>query len=319
MSDKSTKNFLIGNGCMLLAAIFWGFNVLATKDLIPDFMPSESVAVVRLVGGAILFWVTSLFIKCEPIQKKDWLRIILGGVVGLFGFIYSFVIALRYGSAINIAIIMTLPPMFVILINILFQHLRPSLTEYAGVLISFASAVIIILSGADNHDYASSSMLGNFLAIFSAFCYALYLVIVERPSKTYSPLSLLRWVFLFGALPALFLLPDLQNMPILHTSQQTPWVEIIFILLCPTYFAYFLIQPAIVRIGSGLVSLYQYLIPVVATVAAVMMGRETLYWSQVFAMAVIVIGMLITNLGKKKRINVLKKYSSHLLSKTLPF
>ena len=55
MSDKSMNSFLLGNGCILLATIFWGINVPATKALIPDFMTAEGISVVRLVGGAILF------------------------------------------------------------------------------------------------------------------------------------------------------------------------------------------------------------------------------------------------------------------------
>ena len=58
MSDKSMNSFLLGNGCILLATIFWGINVPATKALIPDFMTAEGMSVVRLVGGAILFWGT---------------------------------------------------------------------------------------------------------------------------------------------------------------------------------------------------------------------------------------------------------------------
>lgn len=302
MSPKSVNSFLLGNGCILLATIFWGINVPATKALIPDFMTAEGISVVRLVGGAILFWITSLFFKCEKIRKEDWLRVFLGGVVGLFGFIYIFVLSLRYGSAIDISIIMTLPPMFVILIGVLFRHARPSLLEYAGVAISFGGAVIVILAGAGSSDQASSRILGDFLGILSAFCFALYLVIIEKPGKTYSPLSLLRWIFLFAALPALFLLPDMRNMPILHTSLLTPWIEIAFILFCPTFIAYFLIQPAIRNIGAELTSLYQYLLPVVATIATVLMGLESLRWTQIAAMAVIVAGMVITNLGKKKRV-----------------
>ena len=163
MSDKSMNSFLLGNGCILLATIFWGINVPATKALIPDFMTAEGISVVRLVGGAILFWGTSLFFKCEKIKRGDWLRVILGGLVGLFGFIYIFILSLRYGSAIDIAIIMTLPPMFVILIGVVFQRLRPSLLEYAGVAVSFAGAVIVILGGAGSPDQASSNILGDFL------------------------------------------------------------------------------------------------------------------------------------------------------------
>lgn len=71
---------------MLLAVIFWGINIPVTKALIPEWMTAESISVVRLIGGCILFWITSIFMKCEAIEKEDWLKIVLGGMIGLFAF-----------------------------------------------------------------------------------------------------------------------------------------------------------------------------------------------------------------------------------------
>lgn len=297
-----TSGFLVGNACMLLASIFWGVNISVTKALIPEWMTAEGIIVVRLVLGAVLFWLASMFVKCERIDPHDWLRLISGGFIGLFGFIYLFVTSLRYGNPIDVSIIMTLPPMFVILIGVLFQKRRPSLLECVGVFVSFAGALIVILYGKGGVS-GSDNFLGNLLATASAVCYALYLVILEKPSHTYRPVTMLRWVFLFSAVPALFLVPGMQYMPIFETDSITPWLEISFILICPTFLAYFLVQPAIKRIGSELVSLYQYMIPVFATVSAVMMGIDRLKWIQVVAMVVIIIGMAITNFDKRKRVS----------------
>lgn len=292
--------FIAGNACILLATIFWGINVSVTKALIPEWMTADGISAVRLVGGCILFWLVSLFMHHKPIQRNDWLRLFLGGFFGLFGFIYLFVTSLRYGNPIDISIIMTLPPVFVILIGVIFQHQRPSLMEYIGVVISFAGAVIVIL-GAGGGQAGSDNTLGDLLAIASTICYAFYLVILERPTRTYRPVTMLRWVFLFAAVPMLFFVPGMQEMPILHTTDSIPWVEIAFILFCPTFIAYFLVQPAIRGIGSELVSLYQYLLPVFATISAVLMGLDRLKWIQVIAMCVIVGGMALTTIGKKHR------------------
>lgn len=299
-TDSNKKSFITGNACMLLAAIFWGLNVTVTKALIPEWMTSNGISVVRIIGGCILFWLVSMFMKTQKIARGDWGKLIMGGVIGLFGFISLFVTSLRYGNPIDISIIMTIPPMFVILIGVIFQHQRPSWIEYVGVIVSFIGAAIVIL---DNNGSASGSnvILGDILAILSTFCYAIYLVVLEKPSKTYKPLSLLRWVFLFAAIPALTLVPGMQDMPIAKTTEAIPWLEIGFILLCPTFIAYFLVQPAIKSIGSELVSLYQYLIPVIATISAVAVGIDHLKIMQVVAMVVIIIGMVFTNMGKKHR------------------
>lgn len=294
------KGFLIGNACILLATIFWGINVSATKALIPAWMSADSITAVRLVGGCILFWIASMFTVNQRIQRHDWIKLFLGGFIGLFGFIYLFVTSLKYGNPIDISIIMTLPPVFVILMGVFFEHRKVSLVECLGVLVSFGGAVIVIAEAGGSDTQASNRLLGNLLAVASTICYAFYLVILEGPTKTYKPVNMLRWVFLFAAIPALVLVPELLHQPILHTTAAVPWIEILFILFCPTFLAYFLVQPAIKDIGSELVSLYQYLLPVFATISAVLMGLDHLKWIQVLAMAVIIGGMVITNYAKLK-------------------
>lgn len=302
LKTEKASSLLIGNLCMLIAALFWGLNVSVTKALIPMEMTADAITVVRLIGGAVLFWFASAFVKCESIQRSDWLKLLLGGFVGLFGFIYLFITSLRYGSAIDISIIMTLPPIFVILIGVVFLHRRPGWMEYAGVVVSFAGAAIVILGGADQTKNGSDNILGDLLAVASTICYAFYLTILEEPTKKYKPVALLRWIFLFAAIPALFLLPGFDKIPLLHTHKAIPWIEIGFILLCPTFIAYFLVQPAMKRIGSELVSIYQYLLPVFATISAVLMKIDRLRWIQVIAMVVIVVGMLLTTFGKRRRV-----------------
>jgi hypothetical protein len=291
---------MLGNVCILLAAIFWGVNVSFTKALIPEWMSSEGVTAVRLIGGCALFWLASLFVKCDRIERQDWLRLLLGGVVGLFGFIYIFVMSLRYGNPIDISIIMTLPPVFVVLMGVIFMKRRPAWMEYAGIAVSFVGAAVVVLGGQAGKN-GSDNLLGDLLAVASTICYAFYLVILEKPSHTYQPVNMLRWVFLFAALPALALVPGMQHEGIINATKAAPWLEIGFILLCPTFLAYFLVQPAIKYIGSELVSIYQYLIPVFASISAVVMGLDRLKWIQVLAMVIIVGGMVLTNVGKKRR------------------
>lgn len=292
---------LIGNACMLIAAIFWGVNVTLTKALIPDWMTADGIAGVRIVGGCILMWLVSLFLKNDRIDRSDWKRIIPAGAIGLFLFIYLFVTSLRYANPIDISIIMTMPPVFVILMQVIFDKSRPSLLEYLGVLISMAGAAVVILAGASDAHNGPDNLLGDTLAILSTICYAFYLYILEGPSKKYRPINLLRWVFLFAAIPGLFLFIGFGKMPLMHDAPLIPWLEIGFILLCPTFLAYLLVQPAHRMIGSEMVSLYQYLLPVFATVSAVLMKLDTLRWLQVLAMAIVVAGMIATNLGKRRR------------------
>ena len=292
--------FLLGSLCMLLATIFWGVNIPVVKALVPEWMSANAVTAIRIIGACLLFWIASIFVKTTKIDRQDWWRLIVGGAVGLFAFIFLLNFSLKYANPIDVSIIMTLPPVFVILIGVIFLGRRPSLIEYLGVAVAFVGALIGILCGKSGAK-GSDNLLGDLIALASTLCYSGALVITERPSHTYRPVTMLRWTFLFASVPALLLLPSMVDMPLMHATATAPWVEAAFILLCPSFLAYFLLSKALKGIGSELVSLFQYLLPVFATIASVLMGLDKLHWIQVLAMVIIIAGMTLTNVGKRRR------------------
>lgn len=294
---RSVSSTLWGNFFIFLSTVFFGVNIPVVKILIPHWMSALDVTVFRLGGGCILIWIASLFLKHDKIAKSDYLKVFLGGALGLFMFMFLFNLSLRYADPIDVSIIMTFPPVFVILIGILFQHKRTSFLEIAGVVVGFIGAFLVIIMQ-HSGEKGTDNILGDCLALASTLCYAFYLVILEGPTHRYRPMALLRWVFLMACLPMLLLLPHFPQAAIFHTTEYLPWLCIAFVIICPTFLSYFLINPAIKLIGSELVSMYQYLLPVVAAVASVIMGVATLKWIQVLAMVVIIIGMLMTNKAK---------------------
>lgn len=296
----SVGKFILGNGFILLATIFWGINIPVVKALVPEWMPANAVTAVRIIGACLLFWICSIFIKTTKIDKTDWLKIIIGGAIGLFSFIFLMNLSLKYANPIDVSIIMTLPPVFVLIIGTVFQHRKPSLLEMIGVLAALAGAVTVILAGKGGKN-GSDNLLGDMIALASAACYSIYLVVTEKPSHKYHPVTMLRWTFLFAAIPSMFLLPSFAGMPLLESTSATPWLEAAFIMLCPSFIAYFLLSDALKSIGSELVSLYQYLIPVFATIASVIMKLDTLHTAQVIAMFIIIGGMTLTTIGKRIR------------------
>lgn len=291
---------LEGNLCILIATVFFGLNIPVVKLLIPRWMTAMDVTAFRMLGGCVLIWITSLFFRRERIQRRHWVNLITGGAVGLFSFIFLFNLSLHYSNPIDVAIIMTMPPAFVMLINILFRKRHPSFLEIAGVVVSFAGSFIVI-SLQHGGDKGSDMLLGDLLALASAMCYAFYLVITEEPSKTYRPTTMLRWVYLSAAIPSVFLIPGLCHAGIWHTSLAQPWLMIAFVVVCVSYGSYFLMAPAEKKLSSDLVSIYQYLVPVVASVASVILGLDRIRWIQVLAMVVIIGGMVMSNIGKYRK------------------
>lgn len=298
----SKRNAIVGNLLILVATIFFGVNIPALKILMPEWITGQDAAAIRIGGGTVCMWIASAFIKNSVIERKDWLKIILGGAIGLFMFMYLFCVSLRYASPVTVSIILTLPPIFVIFGGAIFLHRKLSARGLLGAFLGLAGAALVILLQPHESHIAPDPLKGSLLAIGSAVCYAFYLMILEGPSKKYKTITLMRWVFMFAAIAAIPLYFALPKAALITDPHWTPWLIIAFIVLCPTFLSYLMIPPAIKKIGSKMVSLYQYLVPVVALLASLCVGLDHLRWEQPIAILIIIIGMLITNRANRKQI-----------------
>ena len=80
-SRRGIGEMLKGNLMIFVATLFFGINIPVVKMLIPQWMTAMDVTVFRLMGGCLLMWLASTFIKTTPIRRGDWLPIILAGAV----------------------------------------------------------------------------------------------------------------------------------------------------------------------------------------------------------------------------------------------
>lgn len=302
------KTILWGNLLAFSAAFCWGLNEPANKALIPDWISASGVALSRIFGATIMIWIISLFIKNEKIQRSDW-KLLAWAAVMMMGFIYVFSLAFNTASAIDIAIILTFQPMLVVLINAIFRHQKVGALEIVGLVIAFGGALLVILAGG-NLD--SGRLIGDLFAVVCAITYAAYLVIIEGPSKRYGTVSMMKWIFLFTtilALPLIFTIPH--DMKILTHTQWLPVSLLLFIVLFPTVYCYIVTPPSIKMIGSGLFSIYQYLVPVITCIVSILFKLDTFHWYQPVSLVIIVGGVVLANYAKEK-------YDARLKSESTP-
>lgn len=291
------KTMIAGNLLALTTAICWGLNEPANKALIPDWISSSGVALSRIFGATIVIWIVSLFVKREKIARSDW-KIFAWSALMMVGFVYVFSLAFNTASAIDIAIILTFQPMLVVLINAIFRHYHVSKLEIVGMLVAFGGALLVILAGG-NID--GGRLLGDLFAVICAISYAVYLVLIEGPSKRYGTVNLMKWVFLFTSiisLPLIFTIPH--DMKIVTQTEWLPVALLLFIVLFPTVYCYIVTPPAIKMIGSELLSFYQYLVPVITCVVSIIFHLDTFHWYQPVSFVIIVAGVMLANYAKSR-------------------
>ena len=296
-NTSSGRQMIAGNLLALSAAICWGFNEPANKVLIPENISASGVALFRIFGATAIIWLLSLFVKREKIQRSDW-KIFWASALMMLAFTYVFSLAFVTASPIDIAIILTFQPMLVVGINVIFRHTKVNPLVWVGMAIAFGGALLVILAGGN---FSDGRLTGDLLACVCAIAYAAYRVLMEGPSHRYGTMTITKWVFLLTsvlALPLLFTFP--RHAAMYSPGGWLPWALLIFIILFPTVYCYVVTPTALSKVGSGIFSFYQYLVPVIATIVCVIFRIDEFHWYQPVSFVIIVAGVMLANYAKLK-------------------
>lgn len=288
---------VLGNLSCLIAAICWGLNVPANKVDIPRWISPDSMAVVRIAGAWVVVWLLALMVPRKPIARADRWTLVWGGVA-MFGFIYVFSLAFTTASPIDVSIILTFQPLMVVVIDAVFRHHRIRRLEAVGMGVAFAGALLIILLGARGH-HGAGRLIGDLWALGSAVCYSSYLVIIRDISIKYRPVHIMKWIIsvaLVIALPVVFVSQP-WTAPVFHHADWLAIGALLFIVLISTCFGYLTEPWAIKMVGNEIVAMYQYLVPIVSAVAAIILGVGTFEWYQPVSFVVIVAGVVMVNMS----------------------
>ena len=65
------------------ASFIYGVNHSLAKDLMPTYIGAYGFIMLRVMGAAILFLITSLFVPTQKVDRKDWWRFIICALFGM--------------------------------------------------------------------------------------------------------------------------------------------------------------------------------------------------------------------------------------------
>ena len=234
---------------------------MIAKGVMPNKIGPSAFIFLRIVGAGILFWLIKSFIK-EQIAKKDFLRLIFCGLLGVAANQLLFFHGLNLTSPIDASIIITAIPIVVLIFSALILKEKITKNKLLGLLIGGIGAVLLIWYG--NKAEGTSSLLGNLLIFLNACSYGLYLVLVKPMMKKYNSLTVISWVFLFGFFFMLpFGLPDILQTDFSVFTTNT-YAVIAFVILGTTFLAYLFNIYALNYVAPSVNGSYVYLQPAIS-------------------------------------------------------
>ncbi len=285
-----------------VATTIYGLNHTIAKMVMPIYIGSLGLVLLRVLGATIIFWTIGLFFKSKPIEKKDRFTIIKCGLFGMSINIAAFIAGLDYSTPVNSSILIIISPIFVVILSFFIFRNKINFLKILGIIMGFIGALILILNADSNSSVGRNIPLGNFLFIVNSISYAYYLIIVKPMAQKYDLITLFKWLFLIGLI---FNFPLGINQFTDVNWSSLPVKEAIlpmaFVVICTTVMTYFLNGYALSKITSTEVAVFMYLQPIIGIVFAIFTKSDTISLTIIIASILIFIGVYLTSVMKQEK------------------
>ena len=285
---------------LLAANIIYGLNYSIAKAVMPEHIKPFALVSVRSISAAALFWITSLFMPREPVNRKD-LLFLFG--CSFFGVVINqtlFLVGLDMTTPINSSIILSTNPIFAFVFAALILKERITFLKGTGLAIGLSGVFLLILQNGVP-DLGSSTFLGDIFSMVNTISWAFYTVIIKKMLEKYHPVTVMKWTFLFGMLTNIpigyhqWSKMDWSSIPFIA------WLQIGFVIVGATYLGYLLITIGLRRLSPTIVSTYTYTQPIIAAYLATLMGQDHINLVMVVSALLIFAGVFVVS--RQKNIN----------------
>lgn len=293
----NNKN-LHGHLFALTANVMWGLMSPIGKSALQEFS-AISVTTFRMVGAAAAFWILSIFCKQEHVDHRDMLKIFFAS---LFALVFNqgvYIFGLSMTSPIDASIVTTTLPIVTMIIAAIYLKEPITNLKVLGIFVGAMGALTLILSS-QTAGSGNGSIIGDLLCLVAQISFSIYLTVFKGLSQKYSPITLNKWMFIYASMCYIpFSYQDVAGIQWAEVS--TPaYVQIGYVVIGGSFLAYIFIMTAQRLLRPTVVSMYNYMQPIVASIAAIIMGLGVFGWEKGIAIALVFLGVYIVTKSKSK-------------------
>jgi drug/metabolite transporter (DMT)-like permease len=295
------KDRRAGHLIMFAVTLIFGINIPLSKSLLPTWILPEGLTLMRILFGASAFWIASLFISAEKTTFKDHLLFILGSFCGVSLNQGLFILGLNMTSPIDASIIITSGPLFAMIFAAILLREPISLLKISGIIVGASGAIMLVYNAHQSSTAHSGSLAGNLMIFGSAIIYAFYLVFSKPLTQRYSPITMMKWMFLYAAVFVTpFFYRQLLSAPVFFHPEKIAVLQIIYTLFMATFITYLLIPMAQQRIRPTTISIYNNFQPLIASFVAISVGMDHFSVIKILSAVLIFCGVYLVTRSKAK-------------------
>ncbi|MDB5642381.1 MAG: EamA family transporter [Hyphomicrobiales bacterium] len=286
---------------LLLTALFWGGNVVASRLAVGEVSPMAMVTI--RWGSVALVMLAVCWRDCVrdwPVLRAHWLRVTLMGFFGFTVYQVLYFGAAHATSGVHLAILQGVAPAFIFAGARIFYGTPIGLVRGIGLALTMLAVAVVATRGEPQHLIGMELNIGDVAMLVASVSYAAYTVALrKRPN-----VSALAFFTALATVAALTSLPLLAGEMILGQVQwPTPkgWLSMAYIIIFPSLLAQLFFIRGVAMIGPGRASLFYNLVPVLGAIMAVTLLGEPFAPYHAAGLALALGGVLIAEVFGGRR------------------
>lgn len=285
---------------LIITTWCWGLNAIISRLAVGEISPMQLVTF-RWLGVVLILMVIARdnIVRDWPILRRHLPFLCLMGSCGFTLFNALFYVAGHHTGAINIGILQGSIPIFVLLGSLLVLRQPISVIQGAGVAVTLLGVAIVASRGNLGELMATSVNRGDLFMLIACFFYAAYSIGLSRRPNV----SALGFFAIIASVAWLVSLP----LVAIETYQlgwaaptATGWILALLVTLLPSLIAQVFFIQGVTLIGASRAGVFVNLVPVFASIMAVIFLQEVFQMYHALALILVLGGIWLSEIGKAR-------------------
>lgn len=246
---------------LALVQLFFATLGIAGKIALRE-LGSSALVLARVGGAALVFLVIHRLTTNEKIRtRRDYLLLALFSVLGVSLNQLLYLAGLERTTATTAQMFIVAGPAVTLAVGMLRGTERGTPLKFLGIALAAGGALTLVAV------VPASNRIGNALILANVVVYSIYLSLTRGIVQRYQPLTVITWIFAFGAI-ALVPVGTASLVRDLPALSLQGWLAVLWLIAVPTVAAYYLNVWAMRHVESSIVSMFVYLQPVLTAMMA---------------------------------------------------
>lgn len=298
---QSTKNFWYGIAIGILGIVLFSSKAVMVKLAYNYQVDAISILLLRMLFSFPFYIVIAYLYRNKKkdvaIENKDYLWLAFFGFVGYYLASYFDFVGLSYIKASLERIILFLYPTIVILLNRLFLKQPISKIQFGAIALTYLGIIVafwdeVAISGTDTY-------LGGIFILLSAITYASYLVGSGWLIPKFGVVKFTAYAMIVSCICVFVHYSIISETDLFSFSWEVYFLGAL-IAVFATVIPSFLVSASIKMISSSNFAIVAGIGPISTIILASIFLNETLTLLQFFGALVVIVGILLISLTKKK-------------------